>query len=997
MTSPAVRSHFWILLFAAFFSWVGAGQAGAEIDTGPWLHLGLDESAGTAAFDSSGHGNHGSYGADVVREGVAVVEAGARATSPGGYGGDVADAITVPSLLPGVALGELSVAFWYRLPANPHDGYLFSWGGSNNADNQVSLYLDVGVALRVRVHSGGDYSTVLLATPPGFDDGAWHHVAIVKNAAGTTLFFDGVFVKARPYGMAPVVTSGLFRLGTNELGHYGIEAGFDEVMVFDRALSSSEIGRLHAWPGSGHLAVQLGPAAIEGLGLRWRLKNGPDLAWHASGDKIFLAAGAHEVETETTYRWSAPSGASLQVLPGVTNLFVLAYAPILPPALAQYGLDEKSGTVAADASGSGRNGEYGSRVARDLLGIAGRAVQTAGIGASAGTLADGLQVASLATGATYTGASVSLWYRLPAEPHDGYLFGWGGTNTAANSISLFMDVGGGLRLRVHAAGETASSILATPPGFDDTAWHHLVVVKEATGSRAYLDGQEVYAGTMGAGTFKPPLGFYLGTNQTGAFGIEASFDQVEVFGQAMTPAQVAALYGPGAPPAAFGGDYRTGSEIEAALHAAVAARPDLVRLIDFGDSFAKTQAGVFLPTGDLLAGHDLLAVELGRGGESSPVLVLTGGQHAREIAPPELVLRFLDWLLTEDGVDADATWLLDHHRIVLAPLVDPDGHDLVEFGGLAANGARPNRWRKNARPLAGCPWPATDAGNGSGVDLNRNFPLAWGTSNDRAGSSSRCDPYYRGAAAASEPETLALMNLVAGYIPDQRAPALTAAAADDATGIFIQLHSPYRTVGWPWAHSTSAPPNAADLAAIGKELASYGNYAYGQIRSEIYEMTGSAESWVYSELGAAAFLVEVGEGLMPAYGRLGNVLWPEVKGALIYAAKIARAPYLLSRGPVISLAAAAYGPAGIAVSGQAKEGQGQPVVAAEVYFDLPPWSPGAVAWPLDAGDGAFGGTVENLAGLPAPSLAPGKHLAFLRARDLDGNWGPVSAAFVTVP
>ncbi len=378
-----------------------------------------------------------------------------------------------------------------------------------------------------------------------------------------------------------------------------------------------------------------------------------------------------------------------------------------------------------------------------------------------------------------------------------------------------------------------------------------------------------------------------------------------------------------------------------------------------------------LPTGDLMEGHDLLAVRVGRGAGPKPVLVLTGCQHAREIATPELVLRFLDWLVEGDGVDPDATWLLDHHQIYLAPLINPDGHDLVELGSLAEHGARPIRWRKNARPQAGCPWPATDGGNGSGVDLNRNFPLAWGTSNDRAGSNNRCDPYYRGTAAATEPETQALMALIASLIPDQRGPALTAAAPDDATGIFIQLHSPYRTVGWPWAHSTTAPPNAADLAAIGKQLASYGNYAAGQIRSQLYEMTGSAESWVYGELGAAAFLVEVGEGLMPAYGRIDNVLWPEVKRR----PDLRRPDRPRSLSPVARSAGflgrpRPSGPGGIAIGGKAKDAQNDAVVAAEVYFDLPPWSPGAVAWPLDAADGAFGGSTENLTGNPVPGLAP---------------------------
>lgn len=965
----------------------------------PRLHLPLDETSGTVATDISGHQSHGSFGSHVVLAQSGVVAGGARTTAPGGSAGNSADAVTVADLLGGQNLSELSVAFWYRLPAGAHDGYLFSWGGSNNAANHVSAFLDVGANLRVRVHPAGDTSSVIQLIPAGFDNTNWHHLAIVKKTTGTEVYFDGLLAKTSSSGSAAVTPNGLFRLGTNELGTFGCEATFDEVLVFSRAISAAEITQLQSTPSSGQLAVALLPAALPGLGARWRVKSGPDLSWHNSGQSVELPSGVYTVEAEPVAGWQAPADQVVTVLPGATTLLDRTYLSLIVEPILHLALDDNGGSVALDSSGFGRHGIYGARVVKGLGGVVGGAVETAGVGGSNGTLADGIQVPAMATGVTYSEASVSFWYRLPAEPHDGYLFGWGGTNSSTNSISVYLDVGVGLRVRVHGASDSSSVVQLAPTGFENTAWHQIVVIKESAGSQVYFDGEQVYSGTMGSGTLRPTLGLYLGSNQNGVFGVEASFDEVQVFDRALTLAQVAELDGEGGPASAFGGDYLRTTQIHQALYAAETAHPDLVEILDFGDSYVKTQGGMTTPSGELLTGHDLLIAKVGRSGGApdKPILILAGCLHAREIATPELVLRFLDWLVENDGVDPEATWLLDHHQIYLAPLTNPDGHDLVEIGNLEQHGSHPFRWRKNARPLAGCPWPPTDAGAGSGVDLNRNFPFEWGIADDRAGSVTPCDPYYRGTSAGSEPETQALMSLVSSLLPDRRGPGALDAAPDDTAHLFLQLHSPYRTVAWPWSHSTLPAPNAEGLEQIGQQMASQAGYAAGQVHDVLYQMAGTAENWVYGELGTASFLVEVGDGLMPAYNRIDNKLWPEIRGSLIYAAKIARAPYQLAQGPALTQTVATAGPAGITTTAKAKDAQNDNIVAAEVYLDLPPWIPGAIAYPLDPVDGTFNESEEDLTGgLPA-GTASGRHLVFVRARDNQGNWGPVSAAFVDLP
>jgi hypothetical protein len=158
----------------------------------------------------------------------------------------------------------------------------------------------------------------------------------------------------------------------------------------------------------------------------------------------------------------------------------------------------------------------------------------------------------------------------------------------------------------------------------------------------------------------------------------------------------------------FVGGYRTVSEIRDFLEDRATRYPDLAELIVYGESWERVMGGP-------LAGHDLLALRLAnrQRTDARPTLFVMATIHAREIATAELAMQLVDHLLAGYGADADATWLLDEHTIVVVPLVNPDGRVLADQGYLQ---------RKN-----------TDTSHGScgipsiGVDLNRNAGFKWGT------------------------------------------------------------------------------------------------------------------------------------------------------------------------------------------------------------------------------------------------------------------------------
>ncbi|MCP4346197.1 MAG: hypothetical protein GY795_11820, partial [Desulfobacterales bacterium] len=73
----------------------------------------------------------------------------------------------------------------------------------------------------------------------------------------------------------------------------------------------------------------------------------------------------------------------------------------------------------------------------------------------------------------------------------------------------------------------------------------------------------------------------------------------------------------------------------------------------------------------------------------------------------------------------------------------------------------------------------------------------------------------------------------------------------------------------------------------------------------------------------------------------------------------------------------------------------QTIAGAEYYIDTPPWSATATPIALTAADGSFDSDSEAVsATIDVSNLAPGEHIVYVRGKDADGNWGPVTAEFL---
>lgn len=433
--------------------------------------------------------------------------------------------------------------------------------------------------------------------------------------------------------------------------------------------------------------------------------------------------------------------------------------------------------------------------------------------------------------------------------------------------------------------------------------------------------------------------------------------------------------------------YETVEETQTAAQALVTARPTLASYNVIGTSWEKANG---------FGGYDLKVLKLTNSavGGDKPKLFVNSAIHAREYVTAPTALALAQQLVNGYGTDPEATWILDHHEVHLLLQTNPDGRKKAETGLL---------WRKNTnRNYCGA------NSNSRGADLNRNFTFNWNITNGQGSSGNACAETYRGPSAGSEPETQAIQAYVRSLWPDRRGTGVGDAAPRDTSGIHIDMHSYGQLVLWPWGSTNTPSGNAKDLQTLGRRFA-FLNGHFPEQSIGLYPTDGTSDGVSYSELGVAAYTFEMGNSFFQSCGS-----YPAIKSAnlaaLMYAAKVVRAPYILPAGPdALSLGLSANNvPAGTPVTlsaridatrlSKANGKQATPKIAsAKAYIDVPPWAPGAAGLSMTATDGAFNAKAENVQlSLPTTGLASGRHLVWVEGSNVKGDTGPVTAIFLDI-
>ena len=198
--------------------------------------------------------------------------------------------------------------------------------------------------------------------------------------------------------------------------------------------------------------------------------------------------------------------------------------------------------------------------------------------------------------------------------------------------------------------------------------------------------------------------------------------------------------------------------------------------------------------------------------EDEPEILYTGLHHAREPMCIEVLLYYINYLLTNYGTDPEATDLVDNTEMWFVIILNPDGY---EYNREIAPGGG-GMWRKNRR----------DNGDGTyGVDLNRNYAYMWGY-DDIGSSPSTGSETYRGSAPFSEPE----MQVIRDFIFDH----------DFIT--CINYHSVAEMFLLPWGYTYAQPTDYLVDNTFGDSATFYTGYWSGP-GTGLYPTNGGSDDW----------------------------------------------------------------------------------------------------------------------------------------------------------
>jgi hypothetical protein len=260
--------------------------------------------------------------------------------------------------------------------------------------------------------------------------------------------------------------------------------------------------------------------------------------------------------------------------------------------------------------------------------------------------------------------------------------------------------------------------------------------------------------------------------------------------------------------------YRYLDDYYAELDALRAAHPGLVRRIDLPRPSVQ---------GRPLAGVEI-AADVGRSDDGRPVYVVLGLHHAREWPSGEVNMEFATDLARGYGSDSRITNLLRRVRVIVVPVVNPDGF-LTSRGVAPAPAGPDNLQRKNANE----------------VDLNRNYGAFWG------GNGASTDPAndtFRGPGPWSEPESAAVHELT------RRLHVTNMQSIHNIAALVLRP---------PGFRALGQAPDEPRLKELGDRMGAVTGYQ-SQYGYELYEVTGATEDWNYVAQNAFGYTIELGPG-----------------------------------------------------------------------------------------------------------------------------------------
>lgn len=269
--------------------------------------------------------------------------------------------------------------------------------------------------------------------------------------------------------------------------------------------------------------------------------------------------------------------------------------------------------------------------------------------------------------------------------------------------------------------------------------------------------------------------------------------------------------------------------------------------------------------GSAVSGQPLRLLTFGTGERE---VFINAAHHANEWITTPIVLKAAETLLRakaagERVMGRSAEELLERVRVIIAPLVDPDGVALVN-GTFDASSREYHNALAIAANYPNVPFPEGWKANIEGTDLNLNYPAGWDDAKRikfLEGWTSPAPRDYVGEAPLSAPESRAVYELTLGH--------------DFA--LTLSYHTQGREIYWKYRDIE--PERGLEIA---EKLAEASGYSVAE--PEERSSNAGYKDWFILEYGRPGYTVEAGRGVNPLplsqFGELFSANLPLIVTAL---------------------------------------------------------------------------------------------------------------------
>lgn len=277
------------------------------------------------------------------------------------------------------------------------------------------------------------------------------------------------------------------------------------------------------------------------------------------------------------------------------------------------------------------------------------------------------------------------------------------------------------------------------------------------------------------------------------------------------------------------GAYHSVAENEAELKALAQAHPEICHVESLGKTFEQ---------------RDIWGLRIGSHPENKdlPRVLLFGLVHAREWISAELPHHAIRSLVAGYGQDEELTELIDSRIIWVIPVTNPDGLEYAQTNY--------SMWRKNRNKVVAM---------GTGVDVNRNFEVGFGTGSSGWGNSD----VYRGPHAGSEAETQSLLALM----------------ERERFSVSLSFHSYSELILYPWGYTDQDPPHKDIMSAHGQAMKNFNGYRHGSVAQILYSAGGATDDTFFTKYGCWSWTFELARQFVPPETQIESICqqnWPAV-------------------------------------------------------------------------------------------------------------------------